>query len=52
MKTPETVSIVAALDRGKYSPYNCMCRTPGFDIDAFARVFVPDPLLDRNLTEF
>jgi HEAT repeat protein len=39
--------ITPALDRGRYSPYNCVCVTPRFDIDDFARVFVPDQLRCR-----
>jgi HEAT repeat protein len=39
--------ITPALDRGRYSPYNCMCLTPNFDVDEFARVFVPDQLRCR-----
>ncbi|MFO7900674.1 MAG: hypothetical protein R6V58_16640, partial [Planctomycetota bacterium] len=36
-----------ALDRGAYHPYNCVCVAPRFDIDEFARVFVPDQLRCR-----
>jgi len=39
--------ITPALDRGRYAPYNCMCLTPEFDLDGFARVFVPDQLRCR-----
>jgi hypothetical protein len=39
--------ITPALDRGRYSPYTCVCVTPRFDLDDFARVFVPDQLRCR-----
>jgi HEAT repeat protein len=39
--------ITPALDRSRYRPYNCMCHTPNFDLDDFARVFVPDQLRCR-----
>jgi HEAT repeat protein/sugar lactone lactonase YvrE len=39
--------IQPALDRSKYSPYNCQCWAPRFDLDEFARVFVPDQLRCR-----
>ena len=39
--------IVAALDRCAYAPYNCLCKAPRFDIDDFARVYVPDQLRCR-----
>lgn len=42
------VSMIAPwLDRGAYPPYNCLCKTPEFDLDDFARVFVPDQLRCR-----
>lgn len=39
--------IQPALDRSAYSPYNCMCWAPRFDLDDFDRVFVPDQLRCR-----